>query len=48
MGSVDFNEFLDNLKRPEDEPVAYMQFLKDSLDGKRPGLTAVQIGTRPA
>lgn len=38
MGSVDFNEFLDNLQRPEDEPVAYMQFLKDSLDGKRPGL----------
>ena len=38
MGSVDFNEFLDNLQRPEDEPVAYMQFLKDSLEGKRPGL----------
>ena len=38
MGSVDFNEFLDNLKRPEDEPMAYMQFLKASLKGKRPGL----------
>ncbi len=38
MGSVDFNEFLDNLQRPEDEPVAYMQFLKDSLQDKRPGL----------
>ena len=38
MGSVDFNEFLDNLQRPENEPVAYMQFLKDSLEGKRPGL----------
>ena len=38
MGSVDFNEFLDNQQRPEDEPVAYIQFLKDSLTGKRPGL----------
>ncbi len=38
MGSVDFNEFLNNLQRPEDEPVAYMQFLKDSLERKRPGL----------
>ena len=38
MGSVDFNEFLDNLQRPDDEPMAYMQFLKDSLEGKRPGL----------
>jgi len=38
MGSVDFNEFLDNLQRPEDEPMAYMRFLKDSLEGKRPGL----------
>ncbi|MYF97944.1 hypothetical protein F4212_02245, partial [Candidatus Poribacteria bacterium] len=38
MGSVDFNEFLDNMQKPEDEPVAYMQFLKDSLEGKRPGL----------
>lgn len=38
MGSVDFNEFLDNVKKPEDEPVAYLHFLKDSLEGKRPGL----------
>lgn len=38
MGSVDFNEFLDNMQKPEDKPVAYLQFLKDSLEGKRPGL----------
>ena len=29
---------LTTCKRPEDEPVTYMQFLKDSLEGKRPGL----------
>ncbi len=38
MGSVDFNEFLDNMQKPEDEPIAYLQFLNDSLEGKRPGL----------
>ena len=45
MGSVDFNEFLDNLQRPEDEPVTYMQFLKDSLEGKRPGLGDIILTT---
>ena len=40
-GSVDYNEFLDKMKRPEDEPVAYMQFLKDSLEDKRPGLNDI-------
>lgn len=38
MGSVDFNEFLDNMEKPEDEPEMYMVFLKDSLNDKRPGL----------
>lgn len=38
MGSVDFNEFLDNMQKPEDEPNMYMEFLKNSLNGKRPGL----------
>ncbi len=41
MGSVDYNEFLDKMKRPEDEPIAYMQFLKDSLEDKRPGLNDI-------
>ncbi len=37
MGSLDYNEFLDNLGRRHDDE-AYQLFLQDSLEGKRPGL----------
>ena len=37
MGSLDYNEFLDNLGRIDDAE-AYLLFLNESLDGKRPGL----------
>ena len=37
MGSLDYNEFLDNLGRMHDVD-GYQLFLNDTLEGKRPGL----------
>ena len=38
MGSLDFNLFFDSLEEFDDEAEAYLPFLKESLEGKRPGL----------
>lgn len=38
MGSVDYNEFPENLGEFDDETDAYLFFLQASLEGKRPGL----------
>lgn len=41
MGSLDYNLFLDKMDESDefdDEAVAYLQFLQESLEGKRPGL----------
>ena len=38
MGSLDYNEFLDNLGEFDDDAEVYRLFLQESLEGKRPGL----------
>ena len=38
MGSLDYNEFPENLGEFDDETEAYLFFLQVSLEGKRPGL----------
>ena len=38
MGSVDYNEFPENLGEFDDDTEAYLFFLKASMEGKRPGL----------
>ncbi len=38
MGSVDYNEFPENLGEFDDDTEAYLFFLESSLEGKRPGL----------
>lgn len=41
LGSVDYNEFPENIGEFDDDAEAYLFFLQESLDGKRPGLCDV-------
>lgn len=41
MGSVEYNEFSQNIGEFDDDAEAYLFFLQESLDGKRPGLCDV-------
>ena len=38
MGSLDYNEFFENLGEFDDDAELYLLFLKETLEGKRPGL----------
>ncbi len=38
MGSLDYNQFLDDLDEYDNEEELYLSFIKESLKGKRPGL----------
>ena len=38
MGSLDYNLFLDSLGEFDDDAEVYLLFIKESLEGKRPGL----------
>ena len=41
MGSLDYNQFLDDIGEFDDYAESYLLFLKESLEGKHPGLGAL-------